>query len=266
LDALIPKKTATILPKEFTYLPVTKINPANHQPRQRIDKKELEELAQSIKEKGFIQPIVARKMPGGNYEVVAGERRYQASKLLGLKEIPTIIKTLDDKEAFLLAIIENLQRKDLDPLEEAEAFKRLIEELDFSLEEVAQFVAKDKSTVVNTLRLLKLPEKIKEALKQGIITRTQARTILSVERAQDQEKLFQQILKDKLSVREIEKKARLVSRRKKKIDPFVQEIEEKLQRSLGTKVRIFNKRNNRGRIAIEYYDLSDLERIIDRLS
>jgi len=265
LEALIPRKTAAILPKEFTHLALTKLKPASHQPRQTIDGKELEELARSIKQTGVIQPIIARKTTEGNYEVVAGERRYQACKSLGLKEIPTIIKTLDDKDAYLLAIIENLQRKDLDPLEEAQAFKRLIEELEFSLEEVAQFVGKDKTTVVNTLRLLKLPDKIKEALRQGVITRTQARTILGAEKLRDQEHLFSQILKQRLSVRELEKKARSLSGKKKKTDPFILEIEEKLQKTLGTKTRIFNKRSNRGRIVIEYYTLNDLERILKRL-
>jgi len=216
LDALIPKKTAAMLPREFTHLPLDKIRTAKHQPRQEVSEKELGELAQSIKEKGFIQPIVVREVDGGTYEVVAGERRYYAAKSLGLKEIPTIIKELDDKNAFILAIVENLQRQDLNPIEEAQAFKRLIEEFEFSLDDIAKFVGKDKTTVVNTLRLLRLPDKIKEALRKRIITRTQARTILGVETLQAQERLFHQILEEGLSVREIEKKARLVSKKKKK--------------------------------------------------
>lgn len=266
LDALIPKKSAAMLPREFTHLALDRIRPAKNQPRQEVSGKELAELAQSIKEKGFIQPIVVREAEAGGYEVVAGERRYQAAKSLGLKEIPTIIKELNDKDAFVLAIVENLQRQDLNPIEEAQAFKRLIEEFEFSLEDIAQFVSKDKTTVVNTLRLLKLPDMIREALQKGIITRTQARTILGVEKLQAQEKLFHQILKEGLSVREIEKKVRLVSRKRKKIDPFIGEVEEKLQQLLGTKVKVFNKKNNRGRIVVEYYTLEDLERIIKRLA
>jgi len=265
LDALIPKKPAAMLPREFIHLALDKIKPAKNQPRQEVSEKELAELTQSIKEKGFIQPIVVREAKGGGYEVVVGERRYQAAKSLGLKEIPTITKELDDKDAFVLAIVENLQRQDLNPIEEARAFKRLIEEFEFSLEDIAQFVSKDKTTVVNALRLLKLPDKIKEALQKGIITRTQARTILGVEKLQAQEKLFHQILKEGLSVREIEKKARLVSGKRKKIDPFIVEVEERLQKLLGTKVKIFNKKNNRGRIVVEYYTLEDLERIIKRV-
>lgn len=265
LDALIPKKTAAMLPREFAHLSLNKVKPAKCQPRQEVSEKELRELTMSIKEKGFIQPIVVREVSGGSYEVVAGERRYQAAKSLGLKEIPTIIKELDDKEAFILAIIENLQRQDLNPIEEAQAFKRLIEEFEFSLEDIAKFVGKDKSTVVNTLRLLRLPDKIKQALRKGVLTRTQARTILGVETFQAQEKLFHQILKEGLSVREIEKKARLISKKRKKIDPFITEVEERLQKLLGTKVKVFNKRNNRGRIVLEYYSLEDLERIIKKL-
>lgn len=265
LDALIPKKTAAILPREFIYLPLSKVRPARHQPRQEMAEKELEELALSIKEKGFIQPIVVRQIKEGDYEVVAGERRYYAAKSLGLKEIPTLVKNLDDKNAFIVAIVENLQRMDLNPLEEAQAFKRLIDEFNFSLDDIGKFISKDKTTVVNTLRLLKLPESIKKALREGIISRSQARTILSVERLQDQEKLFHQILKGGLSVRDIEKKARATSRKKKTIDPFILKAEDELQKILGTKVKISNKKNNRGKIVVEYYNLKDLERITDRL-
>jgi len=265
LDALIPKKTAAIRPREFIYLPLNKVRPARQQPRQEIDEKELEELALSIKEKGFIQPIVVRLIKEGDYEVVAGERRYYAAKSLGLKEIPTLVKDLDDKNAFIIAIVENLQRKDLNPLEEAQAFKKLIDEFHFSLDDIGKFVSKDKTTVVNTLRLLKLPESIKRALREGIISRSQARTILSVEKYQEQEKLFHQILKGGLSVRDIEKKARAASRKKKTIDPFILQVEDQLQKVLGTKVKISNKKNNRGKIIVEYYNLKDLERIIGRL-
>jgi len=265
LDALIPKKTTAMLPREFTRLPLDKVKPAKRQPRQEVSEKELRELTRSIKEKGFIQPIVAREISGGSYEIVAGERRYQAAKSLGLKEIPTIIKELDDKEAFVLAIVENLQRQDLNPIEEAEAFKRLIEDFDFSLEDIAKFVGKDKTTVVNVLRLLKLPEKIKEAVRKRMITRTQARTILGTDELQTQEKIFYQILKEGMSVREIENKVRMVSKKKKKSDPFIVELEERLQKLLGTKVKVFNKKKNRGRIVVEYYTLEDLERIIKKL-
>ncbi|MDD3296095.1 MAG: ParB/RepB/Spo0J family partition protein [Candidatus Omnitrophica bacterium] len=265
LDALIPKKTTAILPKEFVYMSLQDVCPAKNQPRQSIDTKELEELAASIKEKGFLQPIIVRKINAQQYEVVAGERRYQAAKSLELKEIPTIIKDVNEKDAFILAIIENLQRKDLNPIEEGQAFKRLMEELNFSLEEIGQFVGKDKTTVVNSLRLLKLPDIIQNALRQGRLTRTQARTIAGVVTPQAQEKLFHQILNGAMTVRDIEKSARSLRARKKPADPFVLEAEEKLQKALGTKVKLFNKKNNKGRIVIEYYTLKDLERITRRI-
>jgi ParB family chromosome partitioning protein len=162
--------------------------------------------------------------------------------------------------------VENLQRKDLNPLEEAEAFRRLTDEFEFMQDDIARFVGKDKTTIANTLRLLKLPAKIKEALSKGLISRSQARTILAAESEADQERLFSEILKGGLSVRDIERKARVVSKRKRSSDPFVLEVEERLQKALGTKVRVFNKRNNRGRIIIDYYTLQDLERLIKRLT
>jgi len=265
LDALIPKKAAVISSKEFMILPLSLIKQAKNQPRQRMDAKELERLSRSIKDKGFIQPIVVRKLDDEAYEIVAGERRYQAAKIAGLIEAPVIIKELDEKGAFILAIVENLQRADLNPIEEAQAFKRLMDEFAFSLEDIAKFTGKDKTTVANSLRLLKLPEQIKEALRDGVITRTQARTILSVEKIQDQEKLFHQILKGGLTVRDIEEKAKPLSRAKKEVDPFAAEVEEKLQKLLGTKVKIYGKKGGRGKIVIEYYTFKDLERIMGRV-
>lgn len=265
LDALIPKKPTVIPSKEFANLSLSDIQPAKRQPRQNIDEKELEELALSIKEKGFIQPVVVRKIDGLKFEIVAGERRFRAARSLGLKEIPVIIKELDEKEAFILAIVENIQREDLNPLEEAQSFKRLMGEFGFSLEDIARFVSKDKTTIANSLRLLNLPEEIKSALSKGVISRSQARAILGAEKFRDQQRIFHQILKEGLSVRDIEKKARAVSGKRKEADPFVLETEEKLQKKLGTKVRIFNKKGGRGKLVIEYYTHKDLERIIGRL-
>ena len=232
LDALIPRKIPLQETGGFAYLPLEKIIPGRYQPRWEIGEKELEELAHSIQAKGIIQPIVVRPSGQDSYEVVAGGRRHRASKLLGFKEIPAIIKELDDKDAFIFALVENLQREDLHPLEEAEAFNRLIDEFDLSQEDIAQFVGKDKTTVTNALRLLKLPAYMKEALSQRLITRTQARSLLGIVDKKEQEQLYHQILGGGLSVREIEKKARRVSRRKKKTDPFVREVEDKLQKVL----------------------------------
>ncbi|MFA5271847.1 MAG: ParB/RepB/Spo0J family partition protein [Candidatus Omnitrophota bacterium] len=267
LDALIPRKIPSqSIGKEFTYLPLYKIRPGKYQPRQEINEAELEELSRSIKEKGMIQPIIARKITEDSYEIVAGGRRFQAAKSLGLNEIPTIIRELDDKDTFIFAITENLQRKDLNAMEEAEAFMRLIDEFEFTQDDIARFVGKDKTTIVNSLRLFKLPKEIKEALRKGLISRSQARTILALEREDDQKNLFHEILKGGLSVREIERKVQRVSKKKKSTDPFVLEVEDKLQKALGTKVRIFNKKNNRGKVVVEYFTLEDLERIIKRIA
>jgi ParB family chromosome partitioning protein len=265
LEALIPQR-GEIKEREFVYLSIEKIRPSKFQPREEIEPQDLKELSQSIREKGLIQPIVVRKIGEDSYEVVAGNRRFYASKLLGIKELPTIIKALSDKDAYALALIENIQRKDLNPMEEALAFKRLNEEFGLKLDQIAQLVGKDKTSVANSLRLLKLPDEIQTALKKGAITKTQARTILGLEDQAAQKALFYRILKEGLAVREIEEKVRSVSRKRKRVsDPFVSDIEEKLKKSLGTKVKIYNKKNNSGKIVISYYNLNDLERITKRL-
>ncbi len=264
LDALIPKKVDRG-EKNFLHLSLDEITPSPYQPRKKIDPRELDELSRSIKEKGIVQPIVVRKV-GQKYEIVAGHRRVEASKSLGIKELPTVVRELNDRDAFTLALVENLQRKDLNPIEEAYAFKRLNEEFQLTYEEVAQFVGKDKTSVANTLRLLKLPDEIKDALRRGLITRTQARTILGLGTEAEQKKMLYTILHEHLSVREIEEKVRKASGRKRKdSDPFIADMEEGLTRRLGTKVKIRNKKNNSGKIIIEYYNLNDLERITKKL-
>jgi len=267
LEALIPKRKEK---KEeiFLYLSVEKIELSPFQPRQEMDAQELEELKTSIREKGVIQPIVVRKV-GEKFEVVAGSRRVQAAKSLGIKELPAIVREITDKESLILGLIENLQRKNLNPIEEALAFKRLNEEFALTYEEIARFVGKDKASISNTIRLLKLPQEIQEALKKSIITFTQARALLGVEREEEQKALFYRIIKERLSVREIEERVRrhFPKKPKKKAgDPFVEEVEERLRKSLGTKVKVLHKRNNQGKIIIQYYNLTDLQRIIEKLS
>ncbi len=260
LEALIPKKEKEE-DKDYLYLPIEKIIVSSLQPRQEIDPQELEELASSIKEKGILQPILVRKK-GDNYEIVAGHRRYFAAKSLGINSLPSIVRDLDDQEVLLFALVENLQRKDLNPIEEAHSFKRLNEEFGLTYEEIAKFIGKDKSFVANTLRLLKLPPEIQEAVRKGIINRSQARTLLGLKNTQEQMKLFYHIIKKAPSVRDLEEKVR---RRKKETSPFIIDLEEKLKRSLGTKVKIFHRKNNSGKIFIEYYNLNDLERITNKL-
>ncbi|MCD6228432.1 MAG: ParB/RepB/Spo0J family partition protein [Candidatus Omnitrophica bacterium] len=266
LEALIPRKKEE---KEegFVSLSVEKIEPSPFQPRQEIDPQELEDLKTSIREKGIIQPIIVRKV-GEKFEIVAGGRRFQAAKSLGIKELPAIIREVSDKESLVLALVENLQRKNLNPIEEALAFKRLNEEFALTYEEIARFIGKDKTSISNTIRLLKLPQEIQEAVKKNIITFTQARAILGLEKEEEQKALFYKIIKEGFSVREIEEKVRrsLPKKKKRVIDPFVEEVEEKLRKSLGTKVKVLHKKNNQGKIIIQYHNLTDLQRIVEKLS
>ena len=265
LDALIPQNDSGWNEEEkFLFLAIEQIQPSSYQPRVEMDPKELKELSQSIKEKGIIQPIIVRKIRE-KYEIVAGHRRFYACKLLRLKELPVIVRNLSDQDTFLFAMIENLQRKDLNPIEEAQAFKRLNKEFSLNYEDIARFIGKDKTSVANSLRLLKLPGEVQEALKKGVITKTQARTILGLETPQQQKELFYEILKEDLSVREIEKKVRSVSSRKKSKSTFVTDIEERFKKELGTNVSLFNKKNNSGKIVIVYYNLNDLERITEKV-
>ncbi|MCD6583238.1 MAG: ParB/RepB/Spo0J family partition protein [Candidatus Omnitrophica bacterium] len=267
LEALIPKRKEE-KEKTLLYLSVEKIEPSPFQPRQEMDAQELEELKASIREKGVIQPIIVRKV-GERFELVAGSRRVQAAKSLGIKELPAVVREITDKESLILALIENLQRKNLNPIEEALAFKRLNEEFALTYEEIARLMGKDKTSISNNIRLLKLPQEIQEALKKNIITFTQARALLGLEREEEQKALFYRIIKERLSVREIEERVRrhFPKKPKKKVeDPFVEEVEERLRKSLGTKVKVLHKRNNQGKIIIQYYNLTDLQRIVEKLS
>ncbi len=263
LEALIPKRAPGDPAPELCMLEVGAIRPNPYQPRQEMDPAELAELGRSLKEKGFLQPVVVRQTDQG-YELIAGGRRLEAARLAGLTQVPAMVKELDEKESFVCAIVENLQRRDLNALEEAQAFHRLMEEFHFSLEDVARLVSKDKTTVANTLRLLKLPLEVKRALQKGLLSRSQARTILSLATETEQLRMLHEILAGGMTVRDLEARARR-TKGKKAGDPFTAEVEAKLQMKLGTKVKVHNRKNNRGKIVIEYYSLDDLERIIRRL-
>ncbi|MEI6438064.1 MAG: ParB/RepB/Spo0J family partition protein [Candidatus Omnitrophota bacterium] len=240
------------------------------QPRQVYDEARLEELAASIKEKGLLQPIVVRKAAGG-YEVVAGERRLRAARKLGLVKIPVVIRDVSDKEAMVLALVENVQREDLNPVERAETYRRLIDEFGYTQEEVARSIGKDRVTVANLLRLLKLPKEILQGLFDGQISEGHARAILSVENDNAKMLLFLEAVKKGFSVREVEERAKASASPARKgakkaatkpRDPEVQKLEEELRLTLGTKVEVINSRNNKGKVVIEYYSLDDLDRIL----
>lgn len=246
------------------YVPVSLIKANAYQPRQQFDHADLEDLINSIKEHGVIQPLLLNEQKDGNYELIAGERRLRAAKIAGLTTVPAIVKEVKGSQKLELALIENIQRQNLNSLEEAFAFERLIKEFGLTQEEVSKRVGKSRPYVANTLRLLNLPEEIKEAIMQGTLSVTAARAILGLESAKEQLKLYNQLMKEKNSVREVEDKvsaARLQSNLPGRRDPLVLDYEARLRAALGTKVKI-TKTGSKGSIIIDYYSDEELGRII----
>jgi len=267
LSALIPKTISQGKNESVLYLKTSSIKNNSLQPRSKYDDDKLNDLKASIKEKGVLQPILVREKDG-QHEVVAGERRLKAVRALGLEEIPAIVKEVTDQEAFIIALIENIQREELNPIEEAQAYSKLINDFDYTQEEVAKSVGKDRSTISNLLRVLKLPPEIRKSVYDGELSVGHARTLLGVDNLTEQKKLFVLIIKKGLSVRELENlvqsKNKGGSRRIKPQtanDHEIIALEEDLQKTLGTKVRVITQKK-RGKITIEYYSLDDLDRII----
>jgi len=251
---------------------VGKIIPNPYQPRTHFDQARLKELAASIKEKGVLQPVVLR-LSGSNYELVAGERRWRAAKMAGMSRIPAIIRDLNNRDMLKICLIENIQRQNLNPIEEARAYKLLISEFNLVQEDVAKQVGKDRSTVTNMLRLLNLPLEVQKLLEEEKLSMGHARALLGIDNPVLQIEIAKRIIARDLSVREVEKtiqgiKKRNVSRETSKVfsqDPLIVSYEEKLMRSLGTKVKIHPTKKDRGRIEIDYYSLEDFDRIFERL-
>ena len=252
----------------IAFLNIDAIHDNSQQPRTNYDVATMEELKASIKEKGLLQPLLVRKIDEG-YEVIAGERRLRAARALALKDVPVVVKNVSDDEALILALIENIQREDLNVIEEANAYKKLMTTYSLTYEQVAQSVGKDSSTVNNILRLLKLPGDIQEKVVSGELSMGHARALVGVENAQVQKELFVRVLTKKISVRELEhlirtaSLGRSVKKNNKKASPDheVVYLEEELQRLLGTKVNI-HSHQKRGKLIIEYYSIDDLERIL----
>jgi len=270
LGALIPEKTAVSAAhkEEIVYVQSGQIKPNPFQPREDFDQQSIEELAQSIKEKGVIQPLLVRRR-GDNYELVAGERRLRAANSLGLKEIPIIVRDVTDQDSLELALIENIQREGLNPIEEAHAYQHLLDKFNVTQEKISEVLGKARVTITNTLRLLKLPHEIQDEMKKGRISFAHGRALLEVEDANRQRSLAQDIISKGLSVRELESliKSTRPKVSKRKIgagwrEPIVAILEEQLQQALATKVRI-SKRKKRGHINIEFYSQEDLERIVN---
>jgi ParB family chromosome partitioning protein len=262
-----PQKTSG---EEVLQIPVEKLFANTKQPRKRFEKKALEELSLSIQEQGIIQPIIARKIDN-KYEIIAGERRWRASQLVGLEKVPVLIKDTDPKKALELALIENIQRENLNPVEEAEAYVQLIKSYGLTQQEVAQKVGKERATIANSVRLLALGREIREMIESADISVGHAKVLMSVEDPAEQRKLAQQIARKKLSVRAVEQilkkkaKEQPASPAEKVTNSLVSKLSEDLQKSLGTKVHIDYKQG-KGKIQIQFYSDDQLNQLAERFT
>ena len=261
LEALIPEKG-----EEIIHLDIDRIFPGEQQPRKAFRDESLRELAVSIRERGVLQPVIVSRVGDGTFRLVTGERRWRAASLAGLKKIPAMIKNVASKDSLEIALIENIQREDLNPIEAAEAFSRLIVDFYLTQEELSDKVGKDRATIANYLRLLKLPQEIKNLVYNGSLSAGHAKAILTIDGRANQIDAARKIIKKGLSVREAELLSGKTSRppKVKSKDPQISSLEEKLIKNLGTKVRILN-RGKRGKIEIEYYSLEELDRLLEIL-
>ena len=293
LDALIPASTggvrtgvkrtsataeANATPEKEkgteTMVKITMVEPNREQPRKTFDEEALNELAESIKQFGLLQPILVQDRKD-HYEIIAGERRWRASKIAGLKEVPVIIKDLTEQEIVEISLIENIQRENLNPIEEALAYKKLLNEFNLKQEEVAERVSKSRTAVTNSMRLLKLDEEVQQMVIDEKISTGHARALLAIEEKEQQIAVANKIVDEKLSVRDIEKLVKNMNKPAKEkksaangargVDYIYLDIEEKLKESLGTKVSVTAKENGAGKIEIEFYSNDDLERLLDIL-
>lgn len=285
LDALIPNSLgveSNIRSKQEkpekqegeTMVNITKVEPNREQPRKNFDEDALEELAESIRQFGLLQPILVQDRKT-YYEIIAGERRWRAAKKAGLKEVPVIIKNLTEQEIVEISLIENIQREDLNPIEEAQAYKRLLTEFNLKQDEVADRVSKSRTAVTNSMRLLKLCEEVQQMVINDMISTGHARALISIEDAEQQYTIAQKVFDEKLSVREVEKlvkdlnkpaKTKKTVETDRSLEVVYQDIEERLKQKLGTRVAISPKGNGAGKIEIEFYSHDDLEKLEDLLS
>ena len=254
------------------YLPISQVESCASQPRKQFDPDALADLADSIREHGIIQPLTVRKLQSGYYQIIAGERRWRAARMAGLSEVPAIVIEADDRKAMELAMIENLQREDLNPIEEAMAFKRLLQEFQLKQDEVAERVSKSRTAVTNSMRLLKLSPRVQQMIIDDMISTGHARALLAIDDEEQQFILANKIFDEKLSVRETEKLVKALKNPKKEVKKekpehtFIYEnIEEQIKNIMGTKVSVNQKANGKGKIEIEYYSEEELERIYDLL-
>ena len=272
----VEKVAAASTKKEgISTIRISEIEPKADQPRKYFDEESLEQLSASISEHGLLQPIIVRESAGGFYQIIAGERRWRAARLAGLKEVPVVIKDYSTEEAVEIALIENIQRQDLNPIEEAMAYERLIEEFGLKQDEAAEKVSKSRTAVTNALRLLKLDDRVKQMIIDDMISSGHGRAILAIENKEVQYQVAMKVFDNKMSVRETEKLVKTMNSSSDK-DPnknvlsediiiALKNMEEKIKSIMGTKVSIKGKPNNKGKIEIEYFSLDELERIMDLL-
>lgn len=282
LDSLIPNTIGEAKEKKEskekvenknpeTMVKLSMVEPNGEQPRKNFDEDSLLELAESIKQFGLLQPIIVQDRKN-HYEIIAGERRWRAAKMAGLKEIPVIIKNLTNQEIVEISLIENIQREDLNPIEEAQAYKRLLEEFNLKQDEVAERVSKSRTAVTNSMRLLKLCDEVQQMVVNEMISTGHARALLSIEDPEEQYMVAQKVFDEKMSVREVEKLVKDLhkpekapKKENKSLEVIYQNIENRLKESLGTKVSISPKNNGAGKIEIEFYNHDDLDRLMEQL-
>lgn len=276
-DSPAPEKTAADNSEgkdAETIVRITQIEPNREQPRKNFDEDALQELADSIKQFGLLQPILVQDRKT-YYEIIAGERRWRAAKLAGLKEVPVIIRDYTAQEIVEISLIENIQREDLNPIEEAQAYKRLLTEFNLKQDEVAERVSKSRTAVTNSMRLLKLCDEVQQMIIDDMLSTGHARALISIEDPEQQYTIAQKVFDEKLSVRDVEKLVKNLNKPEKpkksaetdsSLDVVYQDVAEKLKQSLGTKVEITSKGNGVGKVEIEFYNHDDLDRIIELLS
>ena len=267
------KKPTSEHAADAVMMDIAKVEPNREQPRKKFDEDALLELAESIKQFGVLQPLLVQERDD-YYEIIAGERRWRAAKMAGVKKVPVIIKKLTEQEIMEISLIENIQREDLNPIEEALAYKRLLSEFNLKQDEVAERVSKSRTAVTNAMRLLKLNEKVQQMVIDEMLTTGHARALLGIEDLEKQYNMAQKVFDEKLSVRETEKLVKKVQKEKeevektkmdKQLEIVYQDLEEKMKQILGTKVSINAKDENKGKIEIEYYNKEDLDRLIDMI-
>jgi len=271
LGALIPEQD--MMEEEFQngqsiLIDINKIKPNSEQPRKSFDEAKIMELSESIKQHGLIQPLVVKKQ-NDNYIIVAGERRWRASKKAGVSEVPAVVMDLTDSEVLEISLIENIQRQDLNPIEEALAFKKLISDFNLTQDELSMRIGRSRTAIANTMRLLNLDDRVQDYVIDGVISEGHGRTLLAVNNKDMQYTLAQKVIDEKLSVRQLESLIKSLGKDKKKVtdndlNPYYNDIKERLQNYFGTKVNI-NSKKNKGKIEIEYYSEDDLQRILDMM-